>query len=196
MSSSSSSSVMAASTDQSEQNPRGRDPRWLVPIVKLSSALNHGAAIVSATILSLMTLLILVEITLRMFSKSTYMSDVLSGYGVAAITFLSAAWALETGAMIRVNLFTTQMGSTLRWVCEAFVLVCVEIMLLFLAHYEWKTAYKLWRRGSEAEHFISIPLWIPEAIFLVGLCLLALHVLVRFLRLCACGMAEDDQLSI
>jgi TRAP-type C4-dicarboxylate transport system, small permease component len=141
------------------------DPGWLKRIDGVSTVLNRIAAVIAATFLVLMTLLILTEITLRLFSLSTYMADVLVGYGVAAITFLAAPWALQEGAMIRVTVLTERMNVRLRWVSEAFVLFSVGFIILFLMAYQWKSVAKLFARGSTSQHFIPIPLWIPESFF-------------------------------
>ena len=79
------------------------DPAWLAFVSRVSSSLNLLCAVISAVIIAMMTLLIIIEICLRFFSLSTFMADTLVGYGVAATTFLAAAWALEHGAMIRVT---------------------------------------------------------------------------------------------
>ncbi|PTQ73331.1 TRAP transporter small permease [Celeribacter persicus] len=172
------------------------DPAWLKRIDGVSTVLNRIAAVIAATFLVLMTLLILTEITLRLFSLSTYMADVLVGYGVAAITFLAAPWALQEGAMIRVTVLTERMNVRLRWVSEAFVLFSVGFIILFLMAYQWKSVAKLFARGSTSQHFIPIPLWIPESFFLIGLALILLQIIVRILRLFTVGHAEERALSL
>lgn len=175
---------------------RTGDPAWLHLVARLSALLNRIAAVVSATLLVLMTSLILLEICLRFFSRSTYMADVLVGYGVAAITFLAAPWALQEGAMIRVTVLTDRLSGRLRWLVEAFALLSAGYIMWFLLGYQWKTVAKLFSRGSTSEHFIPIPLWIPESFFLVGLALLLLQLLVRALRLVAVGHAEERALNL
>ena len=60
---------------------------------------------VSAALLVLMVLHILLEIVLRsFFASSTFVLDEFVGYGVAAMTFLSLGYALETDSLIRVQL--------------------------------------------------------------------------------------------
>jgi TRAP-type C4-dicarboxylate transport system permease small subunit len=172
------------------------DPAWLKRIDGISTVLNRIAAVVAATFLVLMTLLILAEITLRLFSLSTYMADVLVGYGVAAITFLAAPWALQEGAMIRVTVLTERMNARLCWLSEAFVLFSVGFIIWFLIAYQWKSVAKLFVRGSTSQHFIPIPLWIPESFFLIGLLLILLQIIVRILRLFAVGHAEERALSL
>ncbi|WP_425049754.1 TRAP transporter small permease [Psychromarinibacter sp. S121] len=172
------------------------DPAWLTVIARVSTFLNKLAAVVSATLLVCMTSLIIVEICMRFFSKSTYMADVLVGYGVAAITFLAAPWALEEGAMIRVTVLTDKMNATFRWIAEAFALAAAGGLMWFLLTYQWASVTKLFARGSVSQHFIPIPLWIPEAFFLTGLALLLFQIVVRALRLLAVGHGEERALTL
>ena len=172
------------------------DPGWLAALAWVSSALNRIAAVVAAGLLVAMTALILLEIGLRAVSASTYMADVLVGYGVAAITFLAAPWALQEGAMIRVSVLIDRMGPRLRWIAEAFTLLTAGYITWFLMAYQWKTVVKLFERGSVSQHYIPIPLWIPEAFFLTGLALLFLQFVLRGLRLIAVGHAEERALTL
>ena len=165
------------------------DPAWLKVVASFSTLVNKCAAVLS-------TALILVEIGMRLFSTSTYMADVLVGYGVAAITFLAAPWALEEGAMIRVTVLTDKMKGRLRWLSEAFALTSAGALTWFLLLYQWGSVAKLWTRGSVSQHFIPIPLWIPEAFFLTGLALILLQIIVRALRLLSVGHAEERALTL
>lgn len=163
----------------------------------LSSILNRIAAVVAAILLVLMTLHILVEIAMRFFGGSTFMADALVGYGVAAITFLAVAWALEKGSMIRVSVVTSLMAPRVRGLADGLATLSTLALILFLASYQWSTVSKLFERGSTSPHYLPIPLWIPEAIFLVGLLLLALQLVVRALRLATGGGAiAEDSLTI
>lgn len=172
------------------------DPVWLGAIARVSTILNRTAAVVSATLLVAMTLLILLEICMRMFSTSTYMADVLVGYGVAAITFLAAPWALEEGAMIRVTALTDQLSGVLRWIVEAFAISTSAGIMAFLAMHQWSAVTKLFARGSVSEHLIPIPLWIPESFFFTGLVLLLLQMVVRAIRLVVVGHADERALTL
>ena len=172
------------------------DPGWLRLVSGLSMWINRIAAVFAAALLVGMTALILLEIGLRAFSQSTYMADVLVGYGVAAITFLAAPWALQEGAMIRVSVLTDRMPPRLRWIAEAFTLLSAGYITGFLMSYQWASVVKLFARGSTSEHFIPIPLWIPEGFFFAGLALLMLQFIVRGLRLVATGHADERALTL
>lgn len=175
---------------------RTDDPGWLRLIAEGSSWLNRIAAVIAAALLVAMTSLILLEICLRLFSKSTYMADVLVGHGVAAITFLAAPWALQEGAMIRVSVLTDRLTGAARWLAEAFCLLTAGYITWFLMAYQWKSVAKLFARGSVSQHYVPIPLWIPEAFFLAGLALMLLQFVVRGLRLVAVGHADERALTL
>lgn len=169
------------------------EPGLLRIVSRLSSYLNRTAAAIAAVILVLMVTLILVEIVLRLFSLSTFMADALVGRGVAAITFLAMGWTLEQGSMIRIQVVTSLLPPRLRGVVAGFAMIATEALVLWLIWYQYRTFARLWARGTTTEHHLPIPLWIPEGIFLVGLCLLALSLLVLFLRLLVHGGDSDSE---
>ena len=143
-----------------------------------------------------MTTLILVEIVLRYFSYSTFMADALVGHGVAAITFLAMGWAMESGSMIRVSLLHNAVGRRVRWWLEFFAVIVTLMLMLFLFRFEWRIFARDWSRGTVSEHFLPIPLWIPAGFFLIGLLLVALHLVVRLMRLTTGRFDEDEELRI
>ncbi len=172
------------------------EPGWLRAIGSFSSILNRIAASIAAVILVMMVGLILLEIVLRFFSRSTFMADALVGHGVAATTFLALGWALERGSMIRISVVTRRLRPVARAATEAFAIIATEMLVLGLMYYQWRTVAKLWLRGSVSQHYFPIPLWIPEAILFIGLALLALQLLVKFCRLVALGVERDESLTI
>lgn len=172
------------------------DPPWLALLARLSSVLNRFAAIIAAAILVCMISLILVEITLRLFSLSTHMTDVLVGYGVAFITFLGMAWALESSAMIRVGVVRRIAGSRTKWGMELFSSAATLLMFGYFGTYAFRTMSRDLDRGSLSQHYVQIPLWIPDAVFFTGLMLVALHLIVRIIRLFAVGLIDEPELEL
>ena len=173
-----------------------RGPAWLRAIGLVSSTLNKIAAGLAAILLALMGGLIIVEIVMRFFSRSTFMTDVLVGYGVAAITFLALAWTMEEGSMIRISAVTNMLGSRGRYWAEAFATITTGVLVLWLMTFVYRTMSRMWSRGTTSEHYLPIPLWIPEAILLTGLGLLALHLFVRLLRLVVVGHDGNESLNL
>lgn len=187
-----------AVTEQSEVDHQAlrSEPRWVGVVAAISSGLNRLAAFAAAFLLVLMTCHILLEIVLRFFSRSTYMADALVGYGVAAITFLALGWALENGSMIRVSVLTQRMPRRLAWCAEMFAVLATGWLMWFLAGYQWRSVSRSFTRGTVSEHYLPVPLWIPEAYFLIGLLLILLHLVVRFLRLITIGNTEEAKLVL
>jgi TRAP-type C4-dicarboxylate transport system permease small subunit len=183
-------------TPPDDSSKRAPEPQWLKVISITSTTLNKAAAGVSATLLVLMVSLILVEIVMRFFSRSTFMTDVLVGHGVAAITFLALGWALEEGSMIRISAVTQRLGRVSGFLAEAFSIILSQVIVVWLMYFVWRSVAKLWSRGTTSEHYLPIPLWIPETIFFVGLALLSLQLLVKFLRLITIGHSKDQLLKL
>lgn len=171
---------MARAESQSDTHT---PPRWVAAIALVSSRLNALAAIIAAVLLVAMASLIVIEIGLRFFSMSTYMTDALVGYGVAAITFLGMAWALENGTMIRVTVVTQLIAERARPWVEGFSLALAIALFIFLSSYQWFILSRDFVRGTTTQHMLPIPLWIPDTIFFVGLVLLTLQFVVRLLLL-------------
>lgn len=176
--------------------PEPRDPAWLSAVAMVSSALNRAAAFVAAALLVAMIGLILVEITLRLFSLSTHMTDVLVGYGVAFITFLSMAWGLESSAMIRVSMVRRMASPPVKWGMELFSSAGTLALMAYFGFYAFRSMSRNLGNGALSEHYVQISLWIPDAVFFTGLTLVALHLIVRVLRLFAVGLVDEPELEL
>lgn len=190
---------MISSEKGDTQEPRTSpgEPRWLVIVARASSLLNQTAAVIAAVMLVLMVLLILLEIALRFFSLSTFMADALVGRGVAAITFLALGWTLEQGSMIRIRVLTSRLKGIWRTIASAFAIITTEVLVLWLSWFQFHTTVKLFMQGRTSETYFPIPLWIQQGILLVGLWLVAITLVVLFLRLLVTGVSEqDDSLNI
>ena len=77
-----------------------------------------------------------------------------------------------------------------------FSIVAAETLIVWLMYYEGRTLIRLWLNGRTTEHHLPIPLWIPEGFFFVGLSLLALQLLVMFLKLLIQLEEENPSLKI
>ncbi len=146
------------------------------------------AAQLSAVLLVAMVCHIIVEIVLRsFFATSTFVLDEVVGYGVAAMTFLSLGYALEQGALIRVNVLITRVGGMPRYLLELF---CIGVTLAvsgFLVVYIFRGVLRNWNRGAVSESIAEIPLWIPEGLVLVGLALFTVQLFAYGLRVATGG---------
>lgn len=152
-------------------------------INKTMTRIANGAAAIAATILVLMIGHILLEIILRsFFDTSTYVLDEFVGYAVASMTFLTLAYALRDGTLIRVNLLLGRLsGSPRRWIeigCSSLVFVLFSYILFFF----FKTWKRDWDRNAVSGSIAEVPLWIPEGIVVIGLTIFVLQLLVYTIR--------------
>ena len=148
------------------------------------SAVSRFAGRVSAAILVAMVAHIVLEIVLRgFFHTSTFVVDEYVGYGVAAMTFLSLAYAFEEGSLIRVNLLLVRLRGRPRHVVECFCVVATLGVTVFVATFFWRGVKRNWDRGAVSESMAETPLWIPEALVFAGLALFAVQLLAYLLRL-------------
>ncbi len=155
-------------------------------LVRLVDRLSRLAGVVSAVILVGMVVHILVEIVLRsFFATSTFVLDEFVGYGVAAMTFLSLGYALNDGALIRVNIVLVRSRGRQRFALEIFSISVTLALTLFIAGYFWRSVARNWTRGAVSESIAEIPLWIPEGLVFLGMALFAVQLTAYLLRLVA-----------
>ncbi|MGV1989197.1 TRAP transporter small permease [Agrobacterium sp. 22-221-1] len=181
-------------TDNSQ--PFDHSPPWFAALRAVSTGLNRIGATIAAVILVGMVLLILTEVGLRFFSRSTYMTDVLVGYGLAAATMLSMAWATEKSSMIRVTIVRRNVSRRGKWILDFFSVLFTIFMSGLLVFYGYRSMLRNFIGGRLSEHFIPIPLWIPDVIFLSGFALLIFHLLVRLIELFTDGVSEESDLEL
>lgn len=153
--------------------------------------LSRGAAAIAAILLVGMVLHILLEILLRaFFSTSTYVLDEFVGYGVAAVTFFSLGYALEHGALIRVNILLSRAHGWVRRSLEILASSLTLVLLTYFAWFFWIRFERNWERGTVSSSVAEVPIWIPEGMILLGILLFWLQMLAYLLRMIL-GPAEQ-----
>ncbi|UCH74497.1 MAG: TRAP transporter small permease [Rhodospirillales bacterium] len=160
--------------------------RALDSLIGAVAWLSRAAGVLSAVLLIGMVLHILLEIVLRaFFSTSTFVLDEFVGYGVAAMTFLSLAYALNEDALIRVNIVLARTRGRTRLAFEIFSVAVTLSITVFIAAYFWRSVARNWKRGAVSESIAEFPLWIPEGLVLAGMTLFAIQLAAYLLRLIA-----------
>jgi len=138
-------------------------------LVKLSDNLSDIMAKLSAVILGLMTILILVEIFIwNMFEKTTLIADEYSAYGLAAIIFLGAGFCLKEKGHIRITLIMGFLPETLSRVIAFIATMITTLFMGYLWWYLFKMVRSTLRYESTSGTLTNTPIWIPQAIMLVG----------------------------
>lgn len=133
-----------------------------------------------------MLVIILVEVVTRsLFRFSFEVIDEVGGYLTVAVSFLALAPALARRAFHNVALVQSRLTARARdgWqtlfhlLALAFSLTVTAAMVRFV--------YRSWQQGDTASTVLRTPLWIPQAVMVVGmtvLCLVLAAELVAALR--------------
>jgi TRAP-type C4-dicarboxylate transport system permease small subunit len=151
--------------------------------VKFIDSLSKLGAAIAALSLVGMVSFILLEIVLRtVFDSSTFIMDEMVGYGVAAATFLALPYALAQGSIIRVELFLGHVTGKNRKLLEVFSCLVGLGVTWLLITFIWVRVARAWSRHSVSSSIAEVPMWIPQGIILVGLCLLFLQLIALLIR--------------
>ena len=137
--------------------------------VKLSDKLSDVMAKISAVILGLMSILILVEIFIwNLFEKTTLIADEYSAYGLAAIIFMGAGYCLKEKSHIRITLILGFLPQKTARFITFFSTLITTVFMGYLWWYLFKMVKSTIRYESTSGTLTNTPLWIPQAIMLVG----------------------------
>ena len=146
--------------------------------------INELMAKLSALVLGLMTLLILVEILLwNVFSKSTMIADEYSAYGLAGLIFLGAGYTLKEKGHIRITLVLNLLPEKVARVVEFIAGVVATLFLGYITFQLYRMTASAFRYGSTSGTLTDTPLWIPQAVVVLGAAVFTLQMAAETLKL-------------
>jgi len=168
----------------------------IIRLERISCLLAKIAAYFSGVVLVEMVLHILLEIVLRTFFKrSTYVLDEFVTYSVVCITFLCMAYTLRGNKLIRVELFVSKATGVWRKGLELFGnIVAFGISCCFMYYFWVKIFWRDYTRNRVSSSIAEFPLWIPEAIAMVGFILFLFQLLVVILTIAFKSEKEESSL--
>lgn len=152
------------------------------PVERLIHRLLQLEQALIETMVVAMALLICAEVICRnVFSFSLMFTDELAGYLLVGLVFLGMPVALAKGALFRVELLLNRMPARGRaWLELVFNLMSLAFTAILLVQL-WRFVMDSWQRGVRAPTVLATPLYLPQALMVVGtaslLLVLALHVL-------------------
>lgn len=91
-----------------------------------------------------------------------------AGYALASATFFALGYALRAGAHIRVSLVTQRMGPRAARAAEVLAGLIGTAVALMLTWYMIGHVHDAWRFGDQSSGLVSVPLWIPQSILVIG----------------------------
>ncbi len=138
---------------------------------------------------------ILVLITAQMVARWTGLTlpgaSSYAGYAMAGASFMAFAYALNSGAHIRVTLGLTALGRYRRW-GEIWCLAVGALVATFVLRYAYNAVY--WSRllGDVSQGQDATPLWIPQLVMVAGSALLTLCLWDNLIRMIFTGRSGTE----
>jgi len=140
-----------------------------------------GSGYAAAFFLAAIAGLIVAQIVGRFFAVAIDAIEV-SGFCMAASTFLGLASSFKHGSHIRVNLVIRGLGRTAKRVVELW---CTGAAALAMGYFTWQTIIMVWDTFSfdeKTKGLIIIDLWIPQAAMAIGIAVLTIALVDEFVR--------------
>jgi len=132
-----------------------------------------GSGILAAAFLALIGLSILAQVVGRMFKLTVDMTEV-SGFFMAASTFLGLAYTFRQGGHIRISLLVTRMSGTRRKAIELWCCAFGAILTGYLAFHATVFVLESFEFKDISPGMMAVPFWIPQSGMALGLIILAI----------------------
>lgn len=136
----------------------------------VASAISTAGAVFAGLIFVFMSLLVVSEVLLRnLAGSSTLIASEYSGYALATMVYASLGFTFREGAHIRITFLRDRLpGALRRWV-ELVLTVLAALTVGYASVAVWEMVRTSFERGTVAYTVASTPLWVPQAIILLGL---------------------------
>lgn len=157
-------------------------------LVRCLEALSDGAGYAAGITVFGLTALIAVGVFSRRVLASPLLAvDEVSGYLLLAIVFLGLAHTMKAGGHIRSDIVLAHVPAGVRGGLEVLATLLAFLFALALLAGSWALLAEYYGRGTLSFKYLQIPLWIPASLLVVGVILLLLQLVSRFLRQVARG---------
>src|SRR5699024_1282226 len=111
-------------------------------------------------------------------------TDILSGFALAASSFLALAYTLRSGGHIRVNLLVSRLHGRIRRIAEGWCILFAIVGIGFFAWFTFHMVVTSYGFNDVSQGMIGFPLWIPQLGMLIGVVLLEVAFVEEFVRFC------------
>jgi TRAP-type transport system small permease protein len=169
------------------------DHSFTYRLSEAASWLSTAGAVISGVVFGLMTLLVLVEVILRtFFDLSTLVASEYSGYALSAMIYLGLAFSFKEGAHIRITFLNDRIHGLPKFFLEIFCHVFIGVLSTLSSVYMWDMFMLSKARNMTAYTVAETPLYIPQLIVFIGLCLLTFQIIARLFHIVFSGPKAVD----
>lgn len=161
-------------------------------ILRAFDRLVTGMAYVSGALFLLTSFYITADVMARKFlGVSSAVTDEIGGYTLALGGMWGLAYALRTGAHVRIDVLLPYLPQRAQSSLNYLALAMMGLFACVVAVYTWRLAFDSFMGDARAMSFLQTPLFLPQSLMAVGLTALGLGALV----LITAGLAESVRLG-
>jgi TRAP-type C4-dicarboxylate transport system permease small subunit len=131
--------------------------------------------VLSAIAVASLTALIAAEVVGRtLFGISIESVEELSSYLLVGITFLSAADSFASGSFMRVDILYVRLSRPARMRLDRWLAALATLISAGITWYLAQLVWSSWAKRIVSPGALAIPLWIPQAVMVLGMLLLTI----------------------
>ncbi|WP_144635693.1 TRAP transporter small permease subunit [Bordetella genomosp. 13] len=130
----------------------------------------------------------------KFFGFTTGGADELSSYAFAISTSWALAFATLQRANVRVDVVYQYLPVRLSALVDWIALVALGVFMVVLTRYAYDVVEASWTQNSAANTPLATPLWIPQALWLLGLAWMCITVALMLVRASAALVTGDVEL--
>lgn len=140
------------------------------------------SAYLAGLFLMLIALTVMIQVISRMFGLA-YDFTKLSGFYLAATSFLALPHTLKHGAHVRVTLLMERLTKTKRLVAEFTCCLAGAIVVGYAAYYVVLLDITSYRFHDVTSGLLALPFWLPQLAMAIGLTLLEVAIIDELLSI-------------
>lgn len=156
---------------------------------RLLDRLYNVSGLLAAFFLMMIGVTIVCQVVGRFFAIAFDATEI-SGFCMAASTFLGLAYTLRAGAHIRVNLLIGRFGPQGRRLVEIWCCGLGGASFAFFAVNAWMLTYDSFRFHETSPGLMAVPFWIPQVGMSLGATILAIALFDEMVQVLAGKVPE------
>ncbi|RPJ71384.1 MAG: TRAP transporter small permease [Desulfobacteraceae bacterium] len=157
---------------------------WAHRLSGAAARLSTAGAVMSGVFFILMTLLTLAEVMLRtFFGSSTLVASEYSGYALSGMIYLAMGSTFKDGAHIRITFLKDRLRGAAHRAIELLCLLFAMVLCGASCRFALELVMSSYARNLTAYTVAETPLWVPQFILFLGMCVLTIQIAAMFLAL-------------
>jgi TRAP-type C4-dicarboxylate transport system permease small subunit len=152
-------------------------------IANLIDKASQVGAYLSGFFMILIVILILVEIFLRTFFKtSTLIADEYSAYFFVVVVLFGLPYTLKEKGHIRISIITSRLNKKLQLIFDIAAIAIALTLCLFICYHSILMVYDAYSLEMTADSIAETPIYIPQIVIPIGFILFSFQFIAELLK--------------